>query len=177
MTAIPLVPLRVVAKVSNGLLHGSDQSEDSTGYVASSNAVDAEVLSKLPSSDLKEYQNSHDKQPAGIHRPASHRPSFDSPFSDLPMYAGVFSNEVEYARGSLRSPFPPELPLPQELSSAPPKVRRLICSWPLWLQSKGLILVLLAQFFGSTMNMMTRVLETNGSHGKAMHPFHVSRAA
>lgn len=172
--AVPLAPLRMVAKVSNGLPHRSDQSEDvmsSTVYVVSNNGVDTEVPSKVPSSDHKEYQNVHDKQ-LGVHHPVSCRPSSGSPFSDLSMYAGNFSNEVEYARGSLRSPFPPELPLPQESPTAPPKTKGFVF-WSLWLQSKGLILVLLSQFFGSTMNVMTRVLETNGSHGKAMHPFHI----
>lgn len=43
-----------------------------------------------------------------------------------------------------------------------------------WLQGKGMLLVLLAQFFGATMNVMARLLERDGPHGKGMTPFHVS---
>lgn len=42
-----------------------------------------------------------------------------------------------------------------------------------WLQSKGMALVLLAQFFGASMNVMTKILEIDGSHGPAMDPFQV----
>ncbi|OJD20234.1 hypothetical protein ACJ73_08432 [Blastomyces percursus] len=42
-----------------------------------------------------------------------------------------------------------------------------------WLVSKGMIMVMLAQFFGSSMNVMTRTLQLDGSHGKGMHPFQI----
>ncbi|EGE06766.1 DUF6 domain-containing protein [Trichophyton equinum CBS 127.97] len=42
-----------------------------------------------------------------------------------------------------------------------------------WLQGKGMLLVLLAQFFGATMNVMARLLERDGPHGKGMTPFHI----
>ncbi|PYH41548.1 uncharacterized protein BP01DRAFT_360366 [Aspergillus saccharolyticus JOP 1030-1] len=44
----------------------------------------------------------------------------------------------------------------------------------LWVQGKGMILVLGAQFFGATMNVMTQVLEIKGNNGKGYHPFQVS---
>lgn len=42
-----------------------------------------------------------------------------------------------------------------------------------WARNKGLILVILAQLFGALMSVTTRLLETDGSHGKGMHPFQV----
>ena len=45
-----------------------------------------------------------------------------------------------------------------------------------WTKNKGLALVCLAQFFGVMMNVTIRVLEMDGSHGPAMHPFQVSKA-
>ncbi|RAL09321.1 DMT family transporter [Aspergillus homomorphus CBS 101889] len=43
----------------------------------------------------------------------------------------------------------------------------------LWVQGKGMILVLGAQFFGATMNVMTQVLEIKGNNGKGYHPFQI----
>ncbi|KAM5465173.1 hypothetical protein MferCBS49748_005113 [Microsporum ferrugineum] len=45
--------------------------------------------------------------------------------------------------------------------------------WQIWLQGKGMLLVLLAQFFGATMNVMARLLERDGPHGKGMAPFQI----
>lgn len=42
-----------------------------------------------------------------------------------------------------------------------------------WTTNKGLALVILAQLFGVMMNVTTRLLEIDGSHGSAMHPFQV----
>ncbi|KAF2204744.1 hypothetical protein GQ43DRAFT_121277 [Delitschia confertaspora ATCC 74209] len=42
-----------------------------------------------------------------------------------------------------------------------------------WGRNKGLALVLLSQFFGSLMNVTTRLLEMNGNHGKGYHPFQI----
>lgn len=41
-----------------------------------------------------------------------------------------------------------------------------------WLQSKGMILVMLSQFFGASMNVMTQYLERNEA-GAGMDPFQV----
>lgn len=46
----------------------------------------------------------------------------------------------------------------------------------IWVQSKGMVFVVLAQMFGASMNIMTQVLEVDGSHGRAMHPFQVCHA-
>lgn len=42
-----------------------------------------------------------------------------------------------------------------------------------WLMSKGMLMVMLAQFFGASMSVMTRTLVLDGSHGEGMHPFQV----
>lgn len=41
-------------------------------------------------------------------------------------------------------------------------------------RNKGLAMVLLAQVFGTLMNVTTRLLEIQGNNGKGMHPFQVS---
>ncbi|RAK73908.1 DMT family transporter [Aspergillus fijiensis CBS 313.89] len=46
-------------------------------------------------------------------------------------------------------------------------------SQELWLQGKGMIFVLGAQFFGATMNVMTQVLEIKGNNGRGYHPFQI----
>lgn len=46
-------------------------------------------------------------------------------------------------------------------------------SCDVWLQGKGMILVMFAQFFGASMNVMTQVLEIKGRDGKGFHPFQV----
>lgn len=43
----------------------------------------------------------------------------------------------------------------------------------IWTANKGLALVILSQLFGVMMNVTTRLLEMDGSHGSAMHPFQV----
>ena len=42
-----------------------------------------------------------------------------------------------------------------------------------WTSNKGLALVLLAQVFGTLMNVTTRLLEVEGNDGKGMHPFQI----
>ncbi|KAF2101083.1 hypothetical protein NA57DRAFT_24049, partial [Rhizodiscina lignyota] len=42
-----------------------------------------------------------------------------------------------------------------------------------WVRNKGLALVLIAQVFGTLMNVTTRLLEVEGNNGKGMHPFQI----
>ncbi|USW58574.1 Putative EamA domain-containing protein [Septoria linicola] len=42
-----------------------------------------------------------------------------------------------------------------------------------WLRNKGLVLMLIAQFFGTLMNVTTRILEVEGNGGKGFHPFQI----
>ncbi|KAF3007765.1 hypothetical protein E8E13_010165 [Curvularia kusanoi] len=43
----------------------------------------------------------------------------------------------------------------------------------IWYRNKGLFLVLISQFFGTLMNITTRLLEMEGNNGKGYHPFHI----
>lgn len=42
-----------------------------------------------------------------------------------------------------------------------------------WQKNKGLAMVMLAQLFGTLMNVTTRMLEIEGNNGKGLHPFQV----
>ncbi|CZT21201.1 related to DUF6 domain protein [Ramularia collo-cygni] len=42
-----------------------------------------------------------------------------------------------------------------------------------WTRNYGLFLMLLAQFFGTCMNVTVRLLEVEGNEGKGMHPFQI----
>jgi hypothetical protein len=100
-------------------------------------------------------------------------PSADTLFSDLSLYTGNVSHS-RHVGPPLRSPSP-ILPGPSSEPLAPPpkrSLRRMIRT--AWLHSKGMLMVILAQFFGASMNVMTQLLEKDGTHGKAMHPFQVS---
>ncbi|KAL8831211.1 MAG: hypothetical protein Q9191_000992 [Dirinaria sp. TL-2023a] len=99
---------------------------------------------------------------------SSFRPSFGS-LSDLSSSTVDSHGEIEeYAgrplvHGGARPPSRaprPESTLGQRANGA-------------WARNKGLILVILAQFFGALMGVTTRLLETNGAHGRGMHPFQI----
>lgn len=74
----------------------------------------------------------------------------------------------------LHSPSPLREEEEEGLLPVPPPLTWRAKLQALWLQSKGMVFVMLSQFFGASMNVMTQVLEVNGSHGPAMHPFQVS---
>lgn len=42
-----------------------------------------------------------------------------------------------------------------------------------WIRNKGLVLMLIAQVFGTSMNVTTRLLEVEGNQGKGLHPFQI----
>lgn len=44
----------------------------------------------------------------------------------------------------------------------------------IWMRNKGIVFVLVSQFFGSLMNVATRLLETSDEHVTGMDPFQVS---
>lgn len=64
-----------------------------------------------------------------------------------------------HARHASRSPAPPQT-LKQRIQAS-------------WITNKGLALVLMAQFFGTLMNVTTRMLEVEGNNGKGYHPFQI----
>lgn len=106
----------------------------------------------------------------------STRPATDTLFGDnLSLYAGNVSNGQTYGQIPLQT----RLSLASEAQSAsgtsqPSSRWKRSVVYRAWAQSKGMLMVILSQFFGSSMNVMTQLLERDGSHGKAMHPFQVS---
>lgn len=108
------------------------------------------------------------------------QPYFDEPLqtistrsSDNPSDSSIYSADNENERRT------PRLLLTQpgsQGSSRPPLpakgLRGKVTAF--WAKNKGLALVILAQFFGIMMNVTTRLLELDGGHGAALHPFQVS---
>jgi hypothetical protein len=103
------------------------------------------------------------------------RSSSDSILSDLSLYSGIghgFSSNSADRQPILQSP---SLAVSDEYLALSPKARR---TWRAilrntWAQSKGLFMVMLSQFFGASMNVMARALETPTSQGEAFGPFQV----
>ncbi|KAL2872179.1 DMT family transporter [Aspergillus lucknowensis] len=78
------------------------------------------------------------------------------------------------AAGGGRTPSPLTEPLPGPPAPAPSWIEKARGSAnDFWLQGKGMILVMLSQFFGATMNVMTQVLELEGRDGKGFKPFQI----
>ncbi|MCJ1481805.1 hypothetical protein MMC06_001964 [Schaereria dolodes] len=92
------------------------------------------------------------------------RPSLDT-LSNL----SIFSVETNSGGGVVRSD--PATSLHSRVILSPRSWKVL---WAIfWQKNKGLILVLISQLFGALMNVTTRLLETDGSHGEAMYPFQI----
>jgi hypothetical protein len=97
------------------------------------------------------------------------RPSIDSTYSELSELS-IYSDELRHSRPLASNDAATHLP---STSPAPLRGSRRSTLSALWIRNKGAVLVLLSQAFGSLMNVATRILETDGAHGKAMHPFQV----
>jgi hypothetical protein len=97
------------------------------------------------------------------------RPSIDSTYSELSELS-IYSDELRHSRPLVSNDAAARL-----LSTSPAPLRRGRSGTlsALWIRNKGVVLVLVSQAFGSLMNVATRILETDGAHGKAMHPFQV----
>ncbi|KAL4877188.1 hypothetical protein BJY04DRAFT_198728 [Aspergillus karnatakaensis] len=78
------------------------------------------------------------------------------------------------ATNDLRSPSPLPLSAPSPPAPSGPLFER-VCEFAIdfWLQGKGMILVMLSQFFGASMNVMTQVLELKGRNGEGFQPFQI----
>lgn len=99
------------------------------------------------------------------------RPAADRLFGDnLSLYAGNVSNGQSYGQTHPQTGQSPTSPPDAQPAS---RWKRSMV-YKVWTQGKGMLMVVLSQFFGSSMNVMTQLLERDGSHGKAMHPFQVS---
>ncbi|KAL3459915.1 hypothetical protein BJX64DRAFT_194452 [Aspergillus heterothallicus] len=98
-------------------------------------------------------------------------------------FGNSFNNQEEgertpllQAQDGLPSPSPSPLlePLPELSDSAPPWTEKVLdTATDFWLQGKGMILVMMSQFFGASMNVMTQVLELKGRDGKGFKPFQI----
>ncbi|EED23954.1 DUF6 domain protein, putative [Talaromyces stipitatus ATCC 10500] len=102
-------------------------------------------------------------------------PAADTLFGDnLSLCAGNVSNGQTYGQIPLQTRLSstPEAQLASDPSQPVSRWKRSVV-YRAWAQSKGMLMVILSQFFGSSMNVMTQLLERDGSHGKAMHPFQI----
>ncbi|KAL4759613.1 DMT family transporter [Aspergillus foveolatus] len=78
------------------------------------------------------------------------------------------------AGNGVRSPSPLPLASPQPPAPSLPWTERVHdTATNIWLQGKGMILVLMSQFFGASMNCMTKELELNGRNGEGFKPFQI----
>jgi drug/metabolite transporter (DMT)-like permease len=101
----------------------------------------------------------------GVPGPQKRRSSLESSFSELSELS-FLSDEIRNARPPLASDHG------GGIASAPAKgFKGHIRSF--WIRNKGMLLVLAAMFFGSGMNVGTRLLETPGPHGAPMHPYQI----
>lgn len=101
------------------------------------------------------------------------RPSADSLFSsDLSMYTGDISGSHPHSNNDTLQASPSSAFGTPRSSRRKQSLRYILSKG--WMHSKGMLMVIVSQFFGASMNVMTQLLERDGSHGKAMHPFQVS---
>ncbi|KAL2802124.1 hypothetical protein BJX63DRAFT_133614 [Aspergillus granulosus] len=81
---------------------------------------------------------------------------------------------LQASDGISPSPSPLPEPLPEPSDSAPSWTERALdAATDIWLQGKGMILVMMSQFFGASMNVMTQLLELKGRDGKGFQPFQI----
>ncbi|KAJ9310020.1 hypothetical protein DTO217A2_306 [Paecilomyces variotii] len=129
---------------------------------------------QIPSTGIVEDRPSNkrdDVQHLGVPLANSFRLSTDSLYSDLSVYSGRIVNAPRCDVPLLRSPSPAGSEFEAHYVTPPTTWRGIL--WTAWLQYKGMIMVMLSQFFGASMNVMTRLLEIDGAHGKGMDPFQI----
>lgn len=105
------------------------------------------------------------RQYLGVPGSRNRRSSLESSFSELSELS-FLSDEIRNAR--------PQLAFDHvdNISLAPTKgFKGHVRSF--WIRNKGMLLVLASMFFGSGMNIGTRLLETPGPHGAPMHPYQI----
>ncbi|ERF74639.1 hypothetical protein EPUS_00769 [Endocarpon pusillum Z07020] len=123
-----------------------------------------------PSRELRSKGQSLDIPGSNIHP----RPSLESTYSEVSELA-VHLGEHRHARQPLLSSPHNNIQRLSPVALATSHHRHGIRGFldAFWLRNKGVVLVLLAMVFGSGMNVAARLLETDGTHGKAMHPFQI----
>ena len=101
----------------------------------------------------------------GVPGSRKRRSSLESSFSELSELS-FLSDEIRNARPQLAFDHA------DKISLAPIKgFKGHVRSF--WIRNKGMLLVLASMFFGSGMNIGTRLLETPGPHGAPMHPYQI----
>ncbi|KAJ5689647.1 hypothetical protein N7462_004039 [Penicillium macrosclerotiorum] len=98
----------------------------------------------------------------------------DHPDAPLPAGPYCYRDDPDAEPDSERDDLTPYEPRPIEDDGAALEASRPRSAWRaqarvFWLRNKGMFLVLLAQMFGASMNVMTQVLEIHSS----MHPFQI----
>lgn len=156
----------------------STHSSGSRTDLETSTLTDTHIVSSASSSNSKSPStpttNTHSpswSNPSNIDPPTFHppsRPSLDSTSSDLSELS-IHSNEFQTTHPLIRGSF-------QDADSRPSsgtrsRLRSSLHSF--YVTNYGAMLVLLSQIFGAGMNIATRLLETPGAHGEAMHPFQI----
>lgn len=96
------------------------------------------------------------------------RPSLDSTYSALSELS-IYSDELRQSHPLVADGAPRLASISRSPLRPQSGWRRTLSD--LWIRNKGVAYVLLAQAFGSGMNVATRILETDGVHGKGLHPF------
>ncbi|KAI9039489.1 DMT family transporter [Aspergillus affinis] len=108
--------------------------------------------------------------PGRVSHPTAHAESSSSRLSFKWMGFSRRSNLPDVNEADVRQPL---------LGSQPPPSSS---SWwedtresagEVWAQGKGMILVMMSQFFGSSMNTMTKLLENQGRNGEGLSPFQI----
>ncbi len=137
----------------------------------------------LPFADSSGIDDSVADLPKQFSNTNGHHDSPDTPVRRRGASLGSFSGhqrpQLQYTRTNSLA-YGPSHPQPPDsvdgiepmveipLEPAPGKLRAF------YNKNRGLAYVLAAQFFGTLMNVTTRVLEVEGNHGEGMHPLQVS---
>ena len=100
------------------------------------------------------------------------RPSLDSTYTDLSELSFASTEIHQHQHRPLMKPASRDHP---DFAQQPTTFRsRLLTKFhQLYVLNYGALLVMLAQFFGTLMNLSTRLLEHPGPHGEGMHPFQI----
>lgn len=151
----------------NNTVHHQDDS-----HVSSSNNTTI-VASPSPSPPISRTtvtpSQPAELRPSYLHVPSFRpsRPSLDSTYSELSELS-FHSNELQTQHPLLRRS------VSHDATSSPiPRSRIGAALHSFYVTNYGAILVLASQVFGAGMNVSTRLLETSGPHGAAMHPFQI----
>ncbi|KAG8622886.1 hypothetical protein KVT40_001274 [Elsinoe batatas] len=120
--------------------------------------------------NLASHDESGGDTGGGVPSVASHGPPATKEYLEIPIIVsrpsspGTLSNlSVDDWQANQR----PKLPPLTNPSTWKAKIKAF------WWKNLGLLYMIIAQFFGTAMNVTTRFLEVEGNHGQGLHPFQV----